>query len=38
MNIQAKVALDKQAHPEKYCPHRKCLWLTGDGSRCPRHI
>jgi hypothetical protein len=26
MNIQAKVALDKQKHPESFCPHPRCLW------------
>lgn len=33
---QAKVALDKSAHPENYCPTRRCLWRTG-GGLCPRH-
>jgi hypothetical protein len=36
MNIQAKVALDKERHPERYCPARRCLWRTG-GGHCPRH-
>ena len=36
-SIQVKVALRKEAKPELYCPERKCLWETGDGSRCPRH-
>ena len=36
MNIQAQVALDKERHPERYCPARRCLWRTG-GERCPRH-
>lgn len=36
MNIQAKVALDKQKHPERFCPTPRCLWRT-DGSHCPRH-
>lgn len=36
-NVQIRVALDKEAHPERYCPARKCLWRTGDGGRCPRH-
>jgi hypothetical protein len=35
-NIQAKVALDKERHPERYCPARRCLWRTG-GVLCPRH-
>ena len=26
MNIQAKVGMDKQKHPEKYCSAPKCLW------------
>lgn len=37
MGIQAKVAQDKEREPEKFCPVRRCLWRTGDGSRCPRH-
>jgi hypothetical protein len=28
MNIQAKVALDKQNHPEQFCPVHGCLWRT----------
>jgi len=28
MNIQAKVAIDKQKHPERFCPVRRCLWRT----------
>lgn len=26
MNIQAKVALDKEKHPERFCPVKRCLW------------
>lgn len=26
MNTQAKVALDKQKHPERFCRHPRCLW------------
>ena len=29
MNIQAKVALDKESNPSSYCPIRRCLWRTG---------
>lgn len=36
MNIQAKVALDKEKHPERFCPTPRCLWRT-DGGHCPRH-
>lgn len=36
MSIQAKVARDKELHPERYCPARRCLWRTGGGA-CPRH-
>jgi hypothetical protein len=35
-NIQAKVALDKEANPSRYCPVRRCLWRT-EGGYCPRH-
>jgi hypothetical protein len=33
---QAKVAQNKAAHPELFCPEERCLWRTG-GGRCPRH-
>lgn len=36
MNTQAKVATEKRAHPERFCPEPRCLWRT-NGSRCPRH-
>ncbi len=26
MNIQAKVALDKVKHPERFCKMPRCLW------------
>jgi hypothetical protein len=28
MNIQAKVALDKEKHPEHFCKVWRCLWRT----------
>lgn len=47
MNIQAKVAMDKEKHPERYCPTNNCLWKTAKlnhatqqhegGGYCPRH-
>ena len=47
MNIQAKVAVDKEKHPERFCPVRRCLWRTAKldhasqtysgGGYCPRH-
>lgn len=37
MGIAATVAKRKKKNPEKFCPARRCLWRTGDGSRCPRH-
>jgi hypothetical protein len=47
MNIQAKVAIDKQRHPERFCPEPRCLWKTAKlnhktqahvgGGYCPRH-
>lgn len=37
MRIAARVAQDKALHPERFCPVPRCLWRTGDGSRCPRH-
>lgn len=35
-NIQAKVAQDKENHPDYFCPIGRCLWRTG-GGYCPRH-
>jgi hypothetical protein len=26
MNINAKVAMDKEKHPERFCPAHRCLW------------
>lgn len=37
MRIAARVAIEKQEHPERFCPVHRCLWKTGDGTRCPRH-
>lgn len=28
MNIQAQVALAKEAHPERFCPVTRCLWFV----------
>jgi hypothetical protein len=28
MNTQAKVTIDKQKHPERFCPVNRCLWRT----------
>jgi len=36
MNTQAKVAIEKREHPERFCPTARCLWRTG-GGYCPRH-
>jgi uncharacterized paraquat-inducible protein A len=42
-NIQAKVAMHKEANPLQYCPTRKCLWHTNPKLEsstpvyCPRH-
>ena len=35
-DVAAKVAANKQKHPERFCPVPRCLWRTG-GGRCPRH-
>lgn len=47
MNIQAKVAINKQKHPERFCPVPRCLWKTAKlnhktqlhegGGHCPHH-
>jgi len=35
--VAASVRKSKEAHPERFCPVKDCLWRTGDGSRCPKH-
>jgi len=37
MNLQGSEARRKEAKPNLYCPDPRCLWMTGDGRRCPRH-
>jgi hypothetical protein len=46
MNINAKIGLDKQKHPERFCQTQRCLWKTSKlnhatqqhegGGPCPR--
>ncbi len=41
-SVAKAVRLDKEAHPERYCPVRNCLWrvLTRDGQYdrpCRKH-
>ena len=35
--LQVQVAKEKEKNPNLFCPTRKCLWKTFDGSYCPRH-
>jgi hypothetical protein len=35
-SVAKSVRLDKEAHPERFCPRSRCLWKTG-GGYCPRH-
>jgi len=47
MSTQAKVAIEKREHPERFCPAHLCLWRTAKlnhatgeregGGYCPRH-
>jgi hypothetical protein len=47
MRTAQKVAMDKLANPERYCPEPGCLWKTArlnhetqqyeGGGYCPRH-
>lgn len=47
MSTRVKVALDKEKHPERYCPEPRCLWKTAKlnhttqqyegGGPCPQH-
>jgi hypothetical protein len=49
MSIQTKVGMDKQKHPERFCPVPRCLWRMAkldhatqtfswpNGRYCPRH-
>jgi hypothetical protein len=36
-SVAKSVREQKEQHPERFCPERRCLWKTGDGSRCLRH-
>lgn len=37
MNPAAKCRQEKEAHPERYCPHKKCLWNIARSGPCPTH-
>ena len=47
MTTNVKVAIEKQKHPERFCPVKRCLWRTTKlnhqtqkhegGGYCPRH-
>jgi len=34
--VAAKVRENKEAHPERYCPMKDCLWAKRSGP-CPKH-
>jgi hypothetical protein len=46
-NTQAKIAIEKRDHPDRFCPRTRCLWRTAKrnhatgerqfGGYCPRH-
>lgn len=42
MRVAAQVRLDKEQHPERYCPDPKCLWRVWGPLRpdtpCPKHM
>lgn len=37
--VAGSVRRQKEAHPERFCPVRNCLWNTAKegGGYCPRH-
>lgn len=35
-SVAKSVRLAKEAHPERYCADKRCLWRT-DNTYCPRH-
>lgn len=40
MRVAAKVRQEKDAHPERFCANRRCLWRIQrqDGDQpCPKH-
>lgn len=43
MRIAAKVRLEKEAHPARFCPDKRCLWRIRRAddwkvlSPCPKH-
>ena len=41
MRIAAKVHLEKDKYPERFCPDKQCLWRvwTRSGAKpCPKHM
>lgn len=37
----AKVRQEKEAHPERFCPDKRCLWRVqrmGGDWPCPKHM
>lgn len=42
MSTAAKVRVEKEAHPERFCYNAKCLWrvIHRDGrvTHCPKHV
>ena len=40
MSVAAKVRAEKEAHPERFCAHKECLWriMTSRGPNpCRNH-
>ncbi len=37
MNPAAHSRQEKEAHPERYCVDRRCLWNVRRSGPCPRH-
>lgn len=39
MRVAAKVRLEKEKHPERFCSNKNCLWRTAtpSGTPCPKH-
>lgn len=42
MNVAAECRKEKEAHPERYCANRRCLWRLvdhkGNSNPCRNHL
>lgn len=37
MHPAKSARLEKDSNPERYCPHKQCLWKVARSGPCPKH-